>query len=376
MDNYIKVQACFEKNNCTLLTTFDEFEERRKVSHKQSYQFTKVDFIGECTHTSSAVYTNFNLRKTGIRCKDCILQYMKNYDRGITQKTEYNGIEILKEYLSATYEICNMKEGCTADLGIRLHSEKENKWIPIQIKTVVDINHGMYSFSHIYDGYKNMLIICICIEEKKLWILPYNHLKNITKLNISVKSKYSKYLVDNSIIDTYIVKYIDNITYRTLEDLNIPRSIYQQKEQEYVRKREKYIPFLNYVYPDIQNTSVDVIINGKKVQEKVMTFVVNKQMFSFKLGRNNGKINKVRKFRMYQLGDNDYYWLHSQIDDRFWIIPEAVLYKLGYIANKDEIKKDKHICFCSKSYNSKEWLKLYEHDYKNIDKEKIVRLFC
>lgn len=192
---------------------------------------------------------------------------MKNYDRGISQQTEYNGIEILKEYLSASYEICNMKEGCTADLGIRLHSEKENKWIPIQIKTTMHINHGMYSFAHTYDAYKDMLIICICIEEKKMWILPYNHLKNIKKLNISVKSKYSKYLVDNSIIDTYIVKYIDNIIYKTLEDLNIPRSIYQQKEQEYVKKREKCIPFLNYVYPDIQNTSVDVIINGKKVQE-------------------------------------------------------------------------------------------------------------
>lgn len=63
MENYNKVKSCFDTNNCTLLTTFDEFEELRKNVLYQSYQFVRVRFIGNCTHESSVVFTNFNLRK-------------------------------------------------------------------------------------------------------------------------------------------------------------------------------------------------------------------------------------------------------------------------------------------------------------------------
>ena len=85
MENYKKVQACFDKNNCKLLTSFEAFEEARKTSHKQSYQFVRVDFIGSCTHESSAVFTNFNLRKTGICCKACV-----NTRQGETLKKNNN----------------------------------------------------------------------------------------------------------------------------------------------------------------------------------------------------------------------------------------------------------------------------------------------
>jgi uncharacterized protein YjfI (DUF2170 family) len=64
MDKYIKVKTVVENNNCKLLTSFEEFEEKRKNILGNSYQFVRIDFIEICSHISSAVFTNFNLLKT------------------------------------------------------------------------------------------------------------------------------------------------------------------------------------------------------------------------------------------------------------------------------------------------------------------------
>ena len=74
MEKYIKVQKCFEENKCTLLTTFEEFEETRKTVSKNYFEYVRVRFIASCTHESSVVFTNFKLRKTGIVCKECVKQ--------------------------------------------------------------------------------------------------------------------------------------------------------------------------------------------------------------------------------------------------------------------------------------------------------------
>jgi hypothetical protein len=63
MENYTKVTECFRNAHCQLLTSFEEFERRRGELEKKCYHFVKVDFIGTCSHLSSAVFTNFKLRK-------------------------------------------------------------------------------------------------------------------------------------------------------------------------------------------------------------------------------------------------------------------------------------------------------------------------
>jgi len=75
---------------------------------------------------------------------------------------------------------------------------------------------------------------------------------------------------------------------------------------------------------------------------------------------------------MYHLGENDYYWLHSSIDDRFWIIPETVLYEKGYISNVSDTKNRKALQFNSKNIV---WLDNYLYTYNNINREKLISLF-
>ena len=110
MENYNKVIKCCNENNCTLITTFEEFEKRREDTKSKSYQHVRIDFIGVCSHPSSAVYTNLYRRKTGIRCKDCVIKdtstTLKNNTNYNCNNIEYQGIMILEEYLSPYSSLC------------------------------------------------------------------------------------------------------------------------------------------------------------------------------------------------------------------------------------------------------------------------------
>jgi hypothetical protein len=373
MEQYQKVKQCFEKNECRLLTTFEEFEELRKMVRIQYYQYVRVEFIGSCMHKSSVIFTNFYIRKTGKICKICIKQKRKDQikESKNTNEIEYEGIKLIEEYLSPYYDMIRTKEGCLADIAIRRKTSNDNIWIPIQIKTTMNISHGMYSFGIRNMNYNNMLVICICISEKKLWIFPFNHLSITCRLNISVRSKYNKYKVDASIINTYIDGFDPIINHMAFDEIMKPICSMQQREQEYVRKREESIPFLNYEYPNIQNTCVDVIINRKNVQEKVLGYNELKNGLHCGFYANHGKINGIRNFRSYRLGENDLYWLHSSIDDRFWIIPEQALYERGYISDINETRKRTMLWIKPNTL----WLNKYEYHYNNINREKLMQLF-
>jgi hypothetical protein len=374
MEQYTKVKACFDENECKLITTFEEFEELRKGVCKQYYQYVRVRFTGSCSHESSVVFTNFYLRKTGKKCKDCV---KKNSIKLIKQASQSNiiesdGIAIIEEYLSHLYEIIRTKEGCLADLAIRKKTELSNQWIPVQVKATLQLSHGMYSFTLNHNDYTNMLVICVCISEKKIWILPYNHLDIKYKINISVASKYNKYLAKSpTIIDTYL----SEIIYKDIDSILVPITALQQREQEYVKKREQAIPFLQYDYPAIQSTCVDVLVNGKRVQEKVLGYTVSKNALHCGFTVNNGLIDKKRTYRCYKLGENDYYWLHSSIDDRFWIIPEQILHEKGYISNKDESKPKRVLWFKAEDNKKKNWLDVYQYNYTTIEKDIIMKVF-
>jgi len=371
MEKYIKVQKCFEENKCTLLTTFEEFEEARKTVRINYFEYVRVRFIASCTHESSVVFTNFKLRKTGIVCKECVKQ--KSVEKKDTNGalTEYNAIKILEGFLT-DYEVIRTKEGCKADLGIKLKSAKSDElWIPVQVKATNELCHGIYSFRLCKNSYKNMLIFCVCISEKKIWIIPFNDLNVTTNISISLKSKYNKYIIDNTQISKHITSYLNQVTLLDLDTIMLPISKLQQREQMYIRKREKYVPFLEYIYPEIQGSVVDFICNGLNCQEKVVGFDKNRNRFHVDLCSVNGKVRGKLQRRAYRLGENKFYWLHSSVDDRFWIVPEMILYEYGYISKEDETKNRKQLRFKTDS----NWIHEYEYDYKNINTEKIMKLF-
>jgi hypothetical protein len=382
MDNYLKVIKIVEDTKCTLLTTFEEFEEKRKTVLQQLYLYVRINFIGICGHNSSAVFTNFKSRKTGIRCKECVAkatkETLKSRPKETCAKYETDSLNLFEKYLSPFYEVKRTKEGCKADLIIRPKDSKEDLWIPLQAKATQQICHKMYSFKGTNKDYTGMLIICGCIADDKIWIIPYNDLTTKSKINISIRSKYNKYLVEDK---TKINEVIEK--YETIKDccdiFMTPMGEYQQREQEYVKKRELYVDFLNYVYPELHNTSTDFMVNGKKVkvQEKVMGQLKSENKHIAHFSCNNGKDEyKTKLYRSYRLRENAYYWLHSSCDDRFWIIPEIALYEKGIISDENKTIKRKVMKF--KNDKTPVWLKPYEYNYKEISdvqKAKIIEMF-
>lgn len=350
MEKYLKVNSVVENNNCKLLTSFEEFEHQLNIL--KIYDKIRIKFIGVCSHISNAVFVNFYYRKTGLRCKDCVgkntseilvlnnLNY-KNY----TNKIEYEGIGILNDILIPYYIIKRTPEGCNCDITVKIKEEEKDIWIPIQVKTTEKQNNmNMYTFSlnNNTGKYKNIIVICVCINEQKVWVIPIDIIKSKHKINISTnKSNYNEYLItDNNTIDKAINKCLKYVVQDNLEKLMTPSTYLQKREQDYIRKREKYISFLKYEYPEIQGSCVDFIINGKKIQEKVVGFDKNRQRLLCTVSKNNGKLDGKRTTKVYDKGDNDYYWFHSSIDDRFWIIPEEILVKYGYIDyNNQKTKK-------------------------------------
>jgi hypothetical protein len=121
----------------------------------------------------------------------------KNYNNII----EYNGINILNNILNKYYITKRTPEGCNSDIVIKRIDEEKDIWIPIQIKTTNNSNYDKYSFDLMNKSnkYKNIILICICVSEKKIWVIPINIIDAKVKLNISInKSKYNEYLIDDN----------------------------------------------------------------------------------------------------------------------------------------------------------------------------------
>ncbi len=377
MENYNKIHDFCNENAILLLTSFNEFENKRNLVLKKSYNYVRIDFIGTCGHPSSAVVTNFLTRKTGFVCKECVRQKSKisiKNKSATANAIETDAIKIINIYLSNTYNIIKTKEGCRADLIIQKKGDID-KYIPIQVKSTEQMSHKMYSFRKINKDYNNMIIVCVCTSENKIWVFPHKDVAHLEYLNISSRSKYNKYMInDNNLLNLYIEKHVGTCYTNKLTEFMTPICEFQKREQEYVGKREKIINYLKYEYPEIQNTPTDFIVNGKKVQEKVGGLCKNRgiDVLVIYLSSHNGKKeNNKRKFRTYRLGENDYYWIHSSIDERFWIIPEMVLYNKGYISAADETKGSKSI----QIRNSTIWIKEYEYNYTNHNRDLIAKLF-
>lgn len=411
MDNYNKVKDNITNNGCTLLTTFEEFEEKRKTALNNYYGFVRINFNGICGHESSAVYTNFSVRKTGITCKNCVTLNTSNTlytnNRKVNNSvTENDSIKIIEKYLT-DYDIVRTNEGCTADLIIR-EKNTNNNCIPVQLKSTAKICHNMYSFRGMKSSYANMLLICICISdtpgqtgvcsecipinrdgskhlfcpplvsEEKIWIMPYNDIHVNGNLNISKRSKYNAYFIDdNKKTGTVIPNYETKIVRNTDETFMKPVTILQQREQEYVKKRETTLEFLKFDKMEVQNTPTDFIINGKRVQEKVAGLYKQKNRLLAVFASNNGKVDGIRKHRTYRLKENDFYWINSSMDNRFWVIPEIELFNREYISKSEETNNRTTIMIpiTDVLQSNNKWLKEFEYSYEKPDKNKLMKLF-
>lgn len=359
---------------CTLLLTEDEFKEF-KISKM------KLPYIASCGHKVESYHHNMMYRNTHFMCKECVNKQvsksMKNRSAVDCFDIEFAGYKHLQALLHPQFELYRTSEGCMADIAIRPSHVDDNSWMMVQLKVTSKANNGQYTFT-LKRSYPDCLLVLVCLQPMKLWIIKGEDVSHLTKVAISSNkySIYDIYEVNNDTIITVVHQHYGNIKLNVKLNIDIPSSPSTQIEKQWRVIREQCVP-LDYEYPDVMSRCYDFIVNNKKIQEKVGGIRKDRtRTMYFMLQKSGPKVNNKRTKVAYGKGDNDYYWLHIPPSNKFMVIPESILLSTGHISTSDKIG-NKCLCvtFEDDFVTSKREIFIpYIFSYNNLDSEKLHRL--
>jgi len=231
-------------------------------------------------------------------------------------------IEYIKTIIGDLFDVKYNGEGCLSDFCIRLKHITEDSWLMVQMKSTEKPTSSGYKFRR--TKYRNCIIICICLSDKKMWIFD----GNITPDSICIgltKSKNDKFEITKDTIHEILTHYYNNNIFPKydFETTDIPISPDHKLEHKYRKYRETMIHFITFIRNERQGLVYDFMINGFKVQEKVCSQMKNRNITQFNLNKCNGIIKGIQQAISYQKGDNDFYWLNVNNKKQFYIIPEV-----------------------------------------------------
>ena len=370
MSTYKDVCESFDEKGCTIIMNEEEFNKNFKNNT------SKIEYVASCGHSNSVIYKNFKSLNQGISCPSCVSKSTGNILKELRSGENKNS-SIEQELKCIEYFISLAKDnfiskktfdGCRADVIIKPHSVTEDLWIGIQIKTTaVKTTKSQYYFRLNGVNYENCLVVCICLEDKKMWIVPFEEVKGYKTVGIATKSKYNKYEVTKENISELLMEKYSKINKFDYDTLNTPTSETHKQEQEYRKIRESRINFIEFIYPNIEGSVYDFKIGDKKIQEKVGFICKNNpNSFGFTLNKSNGK-----KYNCcYHIGDNDLYWLNCKNTSRFYLIPEGILVEKGFVG---DFCNKQHL-YVSPTNRNTQWCNEYLFDYNNLDKDRFLEL--
>jgi hypothetical protein len=319
---YERVKEHVESKGCQMITTYEEYD-ANNLSATSRY-----NIMGVCGHPSVIRYDMFKAQGCGMNCTKCV---RKSISRASASKPnftsmEYDGICYLESQISSRFHFQKMVEGTHADFAIKPIEVSDDLWLPVQLKTTLCLQAitKTYHF-HKKKDYINIPLVCLCMQDKRMWMMNGNDARCKTAINIGgKKSIYDVYEVVD--IQDSFQKAYDLFPKKQLSEINSPISPAQQQEQQYRRLREQYLPFLSFVYSIVDGDVTDFVLGRWKIQEKVASRHVRNGKFKsyvVMLHRSNNKF--------YQKGQNDSYWVAIPDSSTVYIIPERVLIERGYI---------------------------------------------
>lgn len=371
MVKFNEVKAEFKKHKCELLMTEEEFNQKKSRITTEKYPYT-----ASCGHQHEVSFNNFKSKSQGRKCpkcvhlnssKDQIEKYILN--PVLPSDLEYDSIIYLRTILGDSFDVKFNGEDCLSDCCIKPKHITEDKWLMVQMKSTAQPDTILGYHFHCQSTYINCIIMCICASDKKMWIFDGNI---ITVKRISIgftkKSKNNEFEITKETILDKITNYYNTFPKYDFETTDIPISEKHQLEREYRIIRETMMPFLPFIRNERQGLVYDFKVNGLKVQEKVSSQKKNYNSTQFKLNKSNGK----KKSISYQQGDNDFYWLHLNNKQHFYIIPEHELLTRNLI-NRD---KTSSITLTPNSkIGNNSWANEYLFDYTKLDEKKLKKMF-
>lgn len=368
---YESMSSYFESKNCKLCYTKDEFN-NYYINNRQ-----KLNYIASCGHENNVSWKNFQSLNQGINCPKCVNkntgEKLKEFraldDNKNSCIQEIKCINYFKDLVSNNFTTIKTFDGCKADIVIRKNNEEEDLWLGIQVKTTNKKTEKDQYYFRLNNGkYDNCILLCICEEDKKMWLIPYEEVHGLKTIGIAQKSKYNKYEVTSENLTEKLTIYYNSTIKFDFNTLNTPTSKSQQQEQEYRSLRELKIDFIEFTNNHVEGLVYDFKIGEKKVQEKVGSIIHNNpNSFSFNLNKYECRIEGKCINQSYKPGDNDLYWLNCK-NNKFYVIPEKELIEHGYIGNKLKL-------YVSPTNENTEWCNKYLFDYDNIDKKRLLQIF-
>lgn len=370
---YESVEKKFLDKNCVVTMTKAEFTENYKNNN------CMIKYNASCGHENIVRYKNFSTLNQGINCPKCV-----NKNAGIKLKELYSNdnklssleqelkcINYIKELIGDHFITIKSFDGCKADIAIQKFDTIEDLWLGIQVKTTNKKTEREQYYFRLNNGkYDDCLLLCVCDEDKKMWLIPYDEVKGLKTIGIAKKSKYNKYEVTKETLIEKLNYYYTVINKFEFKILDTPTSKSQQQEQKYREIRETKIDFIKFKNNVMEGFVYDFMIGNKKVQEKVGSIIHdNPNSYMFSLSKYDCRVDGKCKNKCYEEGDNDLYWLHCK-NGKFYVIPENILIENGHIGK--DCKKEK--LYLSPTNQNTEWCNKYLFDYNALDKERLLSI--
>jgi hypothetical protein len=363
---YEKIKNVFEEKHCILLTTEEDFQENKMNA------MSKYNIISACGHLREDVYFHtFKNRNSGVLCKECIKIPKENAIKIDNNETERIAFGVIKHLLNKEMFDINITNECVkSDLCIKLKEESKDMWLPFQLKSTLHPDKTTITFNIGKKNYDNMIMILICINPIKIYIINGNDkvIRNKERFTIGYKSKYAHYEVP---IDKFNETILDNIKQNkeflnTYEVLNTPITDECKLEREFQLFRISTFKNINFVLPN-NYLKWDFVLMGYKIQERTINKRKNRNSFVVSF-----KHRESAKNKHYHVDDNDYYWLNFPDKIKFILIPSNVLFTNGYLKNNEETKRD---MLSIDTNNIPSWLQPFIYEYKQETEEIILNIF-
>ena len=277
-------------------------------------------------------------------------------------------VEEVESLLSETFLLT--PEKCKADAGY-CHGD-EDQCIAVQMKSATFKKDGkcLNIFHNTNNGYEGMLLFCRPMRRVYIGtlVMPGSIAPTNMRVFLSENTKYVPYIV----MDVQLQKFMKDLynavlnkdtTFRypsgidvdisslqlfCFDDLCIPTCKSDQKERENRLWRHKILPDFIYDYPRIQGTTVDVIINGVRIQDKIafQRKQQNTVAFTISISKNGGRQGRNGKPKRapYDVGDFDalFVFLNEQF---FFLIPSKELETRGYLKSPTKDGKCGMTCY-------------------------------
>jgi hypothetical protein len=207
-------------------------------------------------------------------------------------------------------------ETCQADWVY--YKDDLSKVLPVQTKTATISKKKTYRFNKT-NNYPGLLLVCRpmpAIDAGTL-IIPGTLVK-VAYLNATPKekTKYGPYFVPDQKLPAFMSGLYDAVakmsTYKwpsgievdisslklqDFEEASVPKSHSSKKEYENQKWRKEKFPMLDYVAIDVENTTVDMMINGLRVQDKTANA---ERRLEVNLKKAGGRKNKKVTYQPYE----------------------------------------------------------------------------